>query len=420
MVAHHFRKNRMSFSVRIQTLLIALLFTIISSFLQVSHSVNADYLMHSLDIDEDLLLKLTTLYFLSYAILQIPNGYILDTKGIEKVFPISIFTVFVGSVVYWLSSNSILIGLSRLTIGAGCSTAYIISLFIATKYFNKAIIPLLISFAEIAGGLGDYLAGNSYLYILNNFGWNIANLIIILALFSLLIYSLVILKVANIEKSKQDPIKVKSFAEMMSTMKHMLKSSSNIAVFAYSFFTWGIIMAFAGYWAKNYYITMHNYSKEFALSLPEIYWLSFLISALVIGSLVKSITQTKKYIISLSILGVIAYLTMITPMLFSYSLLVFITILSGISASGVILAFFIIQHLVSDEEKGLAISINNLFIVLGGMLGQLSFSKAISFNFNNLFMLNDSVNSFFYSGIVMLTIWAFLALISLLFIIKKI
>ena len=111
---------------------------------------------------------------------------------------------------------------------------------------------------------------------------------------------------------------------------------------------------------------------------------------------------------------------MITPMLFSYSLLVFITILSGISASGVILAFFIIQHLVSDEEKGLAISINNLFIVLGGMLGQLSFSKAISFNFNNLFMLNDSVNSFFYSGIVMLTIWAFLALISLLFIIKKI
>ncbi|MGQ4004355.1 MFS transporter [Francisellaceae bacterium CB52] len=410
----------MSFSVRIQTLLIALLFTIISSFLQVSPSVNADYLMHSLDIDEDLLLKLTTLYFLSYAILQIPNGYILDTKGIEKVFPISIFTVFVGSVVYWLSSNSILIGLSRLTIGAGCSTAYIISLFIATKYFNKAIIPLLISFAEIAGGLGDYLAGNSYLYILNNFGWNIANLIIILALFSLLIYSLVILKVANIEKSKQDPIKVKSFAEMMSTMKHMLKSSTNIAVFAYSFFTWGIIMAFAGYWAKNYYITMHNYSKEFALSLPEIYWLSFLISALVIGSLVKSITQTKKYIISLSILGVIAYLTMITPMLFSYSLLVFITILSGISASGVILAFFIIQHLVSDEEKGLAISINNLFIVLGGMLGQLSFSKAISFNFNNLFMLNDSVNSFFYSGIVMLTIWAFLALISLLFIIKKI
>ena len=98
----------MSFSVRIQTLLIALLFTIISSFLQVSPSVNADHLMHSLDINEDLLLKLTTLYFLSYAILQIPNGYILDTKGIEKVLPISIFIALVGSVVYWLSSNSIL------------------------------------------------------------------------------------------------------------------------------------------------------------------------------------------------------------------------------------------------------------------------------------------------------------------------
>lgn len=120
--------------------------------------------MHSLAIDENLLLKLTTLYFLSYAILQIPSGYILDTKGVDKVFPISIFIVFIGSVVYWLSTNSFLIGFSRLTIWAGCSTAYIISLFIATKYFSKTIIPLLISFAEIASGIGNYLAGNSYLY----------------------------------------------------------------------------------------------------------------------------------------------------------------------------------------------------------------------------------------------------------------
>ena len=410
----------MSFSIRIQTLLIALLFTVISSFLQVSPSVNAEYLMHTLSVDEGLLLKLTTLYFLSYAILQVPNGYILDTKGIEKVFPISIFIVFIGSVIYWLSSNSLLIGVSRLTIGAGCSTAYIISLFIATRYFNKAIIPLLISFAEIATGIGNYLAENSYLYVLKNFGWDIANLIIIFALFALLIYSLIVLKVANTERSQKKPAKVKSFAEMMTTMKHMFKSPANIAIFAYSFFTWGIIMAFAGYWAKNYYITMHNYSQEFALSLPEIYWLSFLVSALVIGSLVKSMRQAKKYIILLSILGIVAYSMMITPVLFSYSLLVLITILCGISASGVILAFFIIQYLVTDEEKGLAISMNNLFIVLGGMAGQLSFSKAVSFNFDKVFVLSDSVNSFFYSGIVMLTIWAVLALVAVLFVIKKI
>jgi len=179
-------------------------------------------------------------------------------------------------------------------------------------------------------------------------------------------------------------------------------------------------MGFAGYWAKNYYVTMHHYSKEFALSLPEIYWLSFLVAALAVGTYVKTINQAKKYIVLLAIVGIIAYAIMITPILFSYSLLAFITVLCGISASGVILAFFIIQHLVSNEEKGLAISMNNFFIVLGGMIGQLSFSEAISLNFNKLFILTTGINSFFYSGIVMLTIWATLALIAILFVIKKI
>ncbi|MWW90192.1 MFS transporter, partial [Francisella tularensis] len=41
--------------------------------------------------------------------------------------------------------------------------------------------------------------------------------------------------------------------------------------FIYSFFTWGIIMTFAGYWGKSYYINMNNYSKKYALSIQEIY-----------------------------------------------------------------------------------------------------------------------------------------------------
>lgn len=120
----------MSFFARTQIFLIALFFVSITAFLQLSPVVNADYIMDKLSIDESLLLKLNALYFLAYAILQVPNGYILDAKGIKKVFPLSIFIVFVGAVVYWLSYDSFLIGFSRLIIGVGCSISYIIALFI--------------------------------------------------------------------------------------------------------------------------------------------------------------------------------------------------------------------------------------------------------------------------------------------------
>ena len=412
----------MSLLIRIQILVVALLFAVVSAFLQVAPSVNVDFIIDKIEISESFFLRLVTLYFLSYAILQIPCGYILDSKGFEKIFPLSIFLVFIGGIIYWLSNSVFLIAFSRLIIGAGCSTAYIVSIFIATKYFNKTIIPLLISFAEIATGVGDYFAGNIYLSTIENLGWDITNIITILIIFSLFIYSLVLIRIilTNKKHLPQGNLSPILFKDIKNSIKTMSKSPVNIAIFAYSFFTWGIIMTFAGFWAKSYYINMHDYTKEYALSLPEIYWISFLIAALIVGAYVKTINQSKKYILLLSIIGVLAYGIMITPILFSYSMLVLITILSGISASGVVLGFFMIQHLVSDTEKGLAISMNNLFIVLGGMVGQIIFSQAISFNFDKIYTLQANINSFFYSGIIMLAFWAIFALLAVAYIIRKI
>lgn len=300
------------------------------------------------------------------------------------------------------------------------SFIYFIALFIATKYFNETVLALLIGLVELAVGLGSYLAQNSYLYVLENFGWDLANLIIIIILFSLFLYLLFLFKLSGIEKTSKTDIKPIEFSKILSSTIRMFKSFTNLSIYIYSFLTWGIVMAFAGYWAKSYYVNMHHYSRELALSLSEIYWVSFLVSALILGYCVKNIGRAKKGILLLSLVGAIVYLDMAVPILFSYWLLVCISILSGICASGVVLAFFIVQYLAPVQEKGLAISINNFFIVMGGLFGQLIFSKAIFFNFGELFLLDNSINPYFYTGIVMLLIWSNLALIVLAFAIRKI
>ena len=62
----------MSIFIRVKILAVALLFAMTSAFLQVSPSVNADFILDKIQISEDFFLKLVTLYFLSSAILQIP------------------------------------------------------------------------------------------------------------------------------------------------------------------------------------------------------------------------------------------------------------------------------------------------------------------------------------------------------------
>ncbi|MBN3670731.1 MFS transporter, partial [Francisella tularensis subsp. holarctica] len=129
------------------------------------------------------------------------------------------------------------------------------------------------------------------------------------------------------------------------------------------------------------------------------------------------IQQAKKYIIILTLIGFIANLIFIIPILFSYSMIIVITILCGISGSGIALGFFIIQYL-NSQDKGLIISLNNLFVVIGAMVGQVIFSYLISFDFNKIFKLPNNINPYFYSGIIMLLICSILALLAVIFIIR--
>lgn len=408
----------MSRNIKIQIFIIALLFTMVSGFLQVAPCVNSDFILPHIDINENLFLKIVTLFFLSYAILQIPCGFLLDSRGFRKILPISIFLVFIGTTIYSYSHNHLLIGFGRIITGAGCSSSYILTVFLATKYFKKSIIPLLIGLAEIANAIGDFVADNIYLYTINSLGLHISHLITISIIFFLFCYSLIIvMKTEEVEYTSTNSIKISAKNALQSMLK-ILKQPANIAVLSYSFFTWAILMGFPGYWAKNYYIHMHNYTKEYALSIPEVFWASFLISTLVIGAYTKTIQQAKKYIFALSVLGVGVYLLMVVPILFSYSFIISITILSGLSCAGITLAFFIIQYNTEPKDKALAVSINNLFIVFGAMFGQILFSYAILYDFNKIYKLSSEIHPYFYSGIIMILLWTILALISVVFILQ--
>ena len=125
-------------------------------------------------------------------------------------------------------------------------------IFIATTYFKGSIIPLLISLGKISVGLGDYCAGNIYLYTFKCLGWNISNFVTIAIISLLFFYSVLLVRKFNKNKVNlpvDNRIKV-TFKEIINHIVRLMRKPTNIAIFTYSFFTWGMIMTFAGYWAK--------------------------------------------------------------------------------------------------------------------------------------------------------------------------
>lgn len=407
----------MKSKIKIQVFIITLFFILFSAFLQITPIATANTIEKQLSINTETFVLLSSLYFLSYAILQIPIGILCDYKGIKYILPISILIVCIGSILFWLASNSWILGTSRLLIGIGCSTAYISAVFFASNYFSKSILPLLIACAEAFGGIGDYLANNFYFDILNTYGWDIANLIIIVFLFILFIYSLFLSgKIIVPDRSHLPKF---SFSILGSQLKILFTNKILLGIFAYSFFTWLIIMTFAGFWAKSYYMSVHHFSVRESLFVSEVYWISFLASGLLIGSLVKTLEMTKKTLMVLAIIGLITYILMAIPIRFGDSMTVILTVAAGFSTAGVILAFSLIAYIVKLESHGLAISVNNFFIVLGGLFGQVLFSEIIShFSFHAVYEYCGCSEEY-YDPIVMLLISSLLAFCAVFYSLRK-
>lgn len=116
--------------------IIALLFTTLSIFLQVIPIDSAKHFQDKLLISSSDFVYLSSLFFISYSMMQLPGGILFDKYGLKYVLPISIIIASVSVILYWGSSSTWMVGASRVMAGLGCSVAYISGIYIAANFFQ--------------------------------------------------------------------------------------------------------------------------------------------------------------------------------------------------------------------------------------------------------------------------------------------
>ncbi|MFT6836346.1 MAG: putative MFS family arabinose efflux permease [Francisellaceae bacterium] len=389
---------------------VAIIYAALSLFLQISPIATSSHFVSDMSMLESDVIEFTGLYFVIYAILQIPNGIAFDKIGLKYIFPLGIFFTLIGSILYWQASDLFFLGLSRIIIGAGCSVSYVAAIFIAARTFQPRNLPICIAILQIATGSAAIFANNSFRELLRYYGWDICNAFIVAFCFILLLVSIAIVKNTgkHVSESEYDT----SFKQSMKDVVSLLKNRNLVGIFFYSFFTWLVIMTFAGYWASNYFIHMHHYSLSTSLGLSEIYWLSFLFGNVFVGIFGRTLKASKFFIILLSTIGVVTFIIMAIPVLFDYTGLVAFSICAGISSSGVVIAFSLIPRIAPSNISGTAIALNNTFMVLGGFIGQLIFGSILS---GPSLDMSVGINDGYYTALLSLLLSSILAFISLLF-----
>ena len=97
--------------------ILAMLFASLAIFFQVLPITTSEHFEVKLGLSASNVVNLTSLYFITYAIMQIPSGILFDKYGLKFVLPVSLAIMTGGCILFWTSSNGFLLGLSRLIIG---------------------------------------------------------------------------------------------------------------------------------------------------------------------------------------------------------------------------------------------------------------------------------------------------------------
>lgn len=135
------------------------------------NAVIAPDLIRDIGVDAANLGLLTSAYFISFALFQIPLGIILDRQGPRKVEAGLLLFAALGAVIFALSDTLMNLVIGRALIGLGVSACLMASFKSFADWFPKERLALANGAIMMAGGLGALTATAPVEFILQFTDW---------------------------------------------------------------------------------------------------------------------------------------------------------------------------------------------------------------------------------------------------------
>ena len=221
-----------------------------------TNAVLAPYLSNDLNLNAEQLGLITSAYFLTFGLFQLPLGVLLDKFGARRVQSILFLVAAAGAILFSLGSDvwSLLIG--RGLIGLGVSGALMGAFKAFADWYPKDRLPLLIGVFMSAGGMGAIVASTPLEMALQITDWRGVYLFIgIVTIFvGVLIFFIVPEKQENNYNEKALPV--------LKVLKHIYTSYAFWRIGPLSGIAGGTGLAILGLWAGPWLSDIGKFNKN--------------------------------------------------------------------------------------------------------------------------------------------------------------
>ena len=340
-------------------------------------------------------------YFLGFASIQIPLGYLLDSKGPRKIVSYFLSLAIIGIILFASAQNFLTLLISRIIIGVGVGACLMGPLTAYRVWYQDETQQRSNSWMLMVGAVGMLSSSLPVQYLLPTIGWRgvFINLSILTAICIILI--IIFIPKWNINKLDKNSGR--------GTLKEIWKNNFFISLVPMGLFNYGGLFAIQTLWAGPWMVRVSGYTpEESAKGLFMIYFfmlISFLIWGYFVPKISKNINDAIRLLkfgtpLSLIVLSFIIYLGPEAGAI-HWTLFVIAAIFLSLSQPAVGMAFTL-------SNAGKALTSFNLLLFVGAFFVQwmmgiiidlgmdLNFSEVTSYRFAMIFVLVTSLTSYLY------------------------
>jgi len=339
-------------------------------------------------------------YFLGFASVQIPLGYMLDMRGPRKIVSYFLSLTIVGLLIFALAQNFLTLLVSRIIIGVGVGACLMGPLTAYRIWYQDETQQRANSWMLMVGAIGMLSSSLPVQFFLPIIGWR--NIFLLLAFITLVCIILIIIFIpqwTSKGNQKNDDAK----------LSIVWQNKFFRSVIPMGFFSTGGLFAIQTLWAGPWMVKVSGYTpEESAKGLFLIYFfmlLSFLIWGYFVPKFSKNVNDAIRLLkygspLSLVVLGVIIYLGPNTDSI-HWALFIVSAVFLSLIQPAVGMAF-------SVSNAGKALTSYNLLIFIGAFFLQwiigliidlglsLNYSEIASFQLAMSFVLVTSLTSYLY------------------------
>ncbi|MCB1107732.1 MAG: MFS transporter [Chlamydiia bacterium] len=378
---------------------LAALFGLYTFLLQGTPSVMIPELMQTYQIDVVKIGVLTSSFFYTYIIMQIPSGMLIDLYGPRRILKINFLLSSI--VIGWFAFSSAFWEgqVSRMLMGLFTAPAIISAFCLGSRWFKPALFTLIVALTEFLALAGGVVGEGGLAKSVALFGWR--ETMVAVAATALLLTFLSLFIIHDYPDHDQPLHNGMTFKEScLNTWKSFTKIILIKKLWVngiYAGFVFGIFPAFASLWGVPYFAKRYAIPVDASAMLASTVFLGACFGTLTLGWMSVHITHRRPIMICGSLVSFFISLAMIYIPNVPIQVMFVLMFLLGFFASSYALSFALADTYVSHKVKGVAMGFTNMLcIALGAPLYQpligflLKWSCACeSVNQINLYLEND-------------------------------